>query len=204
MIYRSNLVAPDLRPYFEATTKFEVRPWSMGHEVPSDKEYDPDCCFLTDDEVAILHEAASRTPMQARWVDIGGRTGWTGKHINYGTNAPVECVDPDLHRSEIRRRFQANTGFPMGGWVFGGTAAEYFALCAWHDVNGFIIDGDHDEPHPLNDALGALQHLAETGVIVFHDFWGRPIRQGVEYLMEQGLKCRVYNTPAGMAVCWRG
>lgn len=71
-------------------------------------------------------------------------------------------------------------------------------------IAGFMIDGDHDSPQPLNDARGALAHLADTGVIVFHDFWGKPIRDGVEYLIEQGLKCRVYNTPAGMAVCWRG
>ena len=202
MRYRSNLKAPDLRPHFEATTEWRVRDWSMGHDIPSDKLYEPECGFLSDDEAAILYNVAQ--PGQI-WTDIGSRMAWSTAHIALRTDATVLGVDHAyFKRAILGRALQNGNAADIDAGFSAKTAAEYFAETENMDLDGFMIDGDHDAPQPLNDARGALAHLAETGVIVFHDFWGRPIREGVEYLLEQGLKCRVYNTPAGMAVCWRG
>lgn len=206
MIYRSNLQVPNLEAHFAATTICKPRPWSMGHSVMSDADYDPDCCFLTHDEAAILCACAHAPGQLGKpWVDIGARFGWTSKHINWMTNAEVLCVDPHFNVPAIAQRFRQNSGLPTA-WMRFCTAEKFFESAFVPDkcFGGFMIDGDHDSPQPLNDARGALANLGESGVIVFHDFWGRPIRDAVQYLIDQGMGCRVYATPAGMAVCWRG
>jgi hypothetical protein len=70
--------------------------------------------------------------------------------------------------------------------------------------SGAVVDGDHCSPHPCRDAVNAETHLMDTGVIIFHDFIGRPVQEGVEYLMGEGFNCRVYWTPHMVACCWRG
>src|SRR5712675_1849095 len=105
MRYRSNLTAPDLRPYFSATTEFRVRDWSMGHDIPSDKEFDPECGFLSDDEASILHNVALACP--GDWADIGARTGWSALHIA-AASCSVDAVDPLLSTDGLSDRFEAN------------------------------------------------------------------------------------------------
>jgi hypothetical protein len=205
MIYRSNLSPPQLNGNnFRMVSK--PRLWSLGHDVPSDPLLDPECCFMTHDEVAIVHAWAARLP--GEWVDIGCRLMWTAVHIAQ-TMAFVLAVDPALAHSAFRRRALDNlSGCDASELIhlFPLTAQEFFSGPAqiYRCISGVVIDGNHDQPEPLNDARGALANLAPTGAVLFHDFWGRPIREGVEHLIEAGMKCRVYNTPNGMAVCWRG
>ncbi len=207
MIYRSNLTAPDLSGNFRMISK--PRHWSLGHDVPSDPDFEPECAFMSVDEAAVLEECAMRS--RGQWVDIGSRTGWSSAYIALNGNEVI-AVDsayskdsPVLARAELNIR---ETRAMLGVRWFMGSSAEFFEYCSREHAEGpfagVCVDGNHDSPEPLRDAQNALRNLAPTGVIVFHDFWGRPIREGVEYLMDQGLKCRVYNTPAGMAVCWRG
>jgi len=206
MIYRSNIKAPDLRSQFAATTISKIRPWSMGHEVLSDAICEPDCTFMTDDEAALLYDCARR--LNGEWVDIGSRFGWTSAHIA-AAGAGVICVDPHFSVPELASRFRGNFGvLPRGVRVFDGESIEFFVdlpkLAEPQFFDGICIDGNHDSPEPLNDARNALAHLKETGVIILHDFWGQPVRDAVNFLIDAGLKCRIYNTPNGMAVCWRG
>lgn len=200
MIYQSNLTAPDLAPYFPSLL-VKPRPWSMGHDVPSDAEVEPDCGFLLHDEAAILHACAKRAG--GSWVDIGSRFGWSSHAINCHEVGFIVSIDP-LYKSDDYKLLSRVSLPGVRSSVNAGTSDEFFAVCGEWTFDGFMIDGNHDSPFPLNDAKNAAAHLKETGVIIFHDFWGRPIREGVEYLMDNGFSCRIYNTPNGMAVCWRG
>lgn len=223
MIYRSNLEAPD----FSAAFPFlHVRPMphSFGHSVPSDwadKAIDDPvfglykkCGMLTHDEGAILYNIALRRP--GLWLDVGSHTGWSTVHLGktaigidpmYGVTEFLDRAKSNLRRAE---------GFPVTAWgtFFVDATSRVFFKSArfpaslWHDnlipFSGVMIDGDHSDGEPQHDAIEALKFLANDGVIVFHDFIGRPVREGVQYLMSQGLKSRVYLTPHMMAVCWRG
>ena len=85
------------------------------------------------------------------------------------------------------------------------TSNEYFKKHECGDrFDGYIIDGDHDAPHPLEDAQNSARFANPSCVILFHDFIGRPLRAAVRWLMESGWKCRVYYTPHMVALCWRG
>ena len=201
MIYRSNLEVPDLSPHFKLLVK--PRPWSLGHSIPSDPDYEPDCCFMSHDEAAILYHCALSMP--GDWVDIGARFGWTTAHIAEANPSVVIPIDPILRYAPQRNRFMEN----LEDWDeeiilrFDVDAADAIPMLA-HGISGFCIDGNHDDPEPLRDATAALTMAAEDTCMVFHDFRGRPIRDAVRFLMAQGFKARVYWTPAMMAVCWRG
>lgn len=226
MIYQSNLPQPDLSPYFY-DLDIRVRPWSLGHSVPSDATYEPECCFMTFDEGAILMECARR--IGGDWLDVGARVGWSTAHITMAGVKSVGGIDPCFANEMMLSKFlgqascREHTGPPpkvnCGAYYHRATmhssppipyTFEEVLKAEWNPsfynktlYDGFMIDGNHDSPFPLNDAKNAAAHLKETGVIIFHDFWGRPIREGVEHLMDNGFACRIYNTPNGMAVCWR-
>lgn len=225
MIYRSNLRCPDLSPNFE---HLHVRPMphAFGHSVPSDwadkRADDPqfgiykNCGMWTHDEAAILFQVAKQ--IGGFWLDIGAHTGWTSAHIDAGVklhpdhgkkgfnNAPkVVPVDPMFRVDEFAQRFRNNTGFPFDR-LAAQTSSEYFAV---HDnggdcFDGICVDGDHEPGEPLKDAKNAYRHLEPTAVMLFHDFIGRPVREAVEWVRNQGMKCRVYYTPHMIALCWRG
>lgn len=217
MIYRSNLTCPDLTPYFKHLT-VRPMPHSFGHSVPSDwadkADDDPifgqfkNCGMWTHDEAAILYRvcfAARGSP----WVDIGCHTGWTTAHIGLGVyNGSlcmpfVQAVDPMLELPEFRYRFESNmNGWPRTPWAM---RSDTFFAGDWPSrVRGAVIDGCHEDGQPQRDALNAAKHLADTGVIMFHDGVGRPVREAVEYLQSIGFKTRAYFTPHLVFCCWRG
>lgn len=208
MIYHSNLTAPDLSGNFKLLVK--PRPWSLGHDIPSDPDYEPENCFFSHDEAAILYHCAKaiyNTP-NAGWVDIGCRFGWTTAHIAE-SYCGVYAIDQVLKLQVAQTRFEHNM---RNYWhtilnISHESATESLARMGElkHDkYAGFCIDGNHDSPEPLNDACGCLKISAPDCCMVFHDFRGRPIRDAVRLLMAEGFKSRVYWTPAMMAVCWRG
>lgn len=211
--YLSRPDAYDLRPHFKHL-HWRVMPHSQGHLVASDwadqDETGPyafykNCGLWTRDEASILMDAALKTG--GEWVDIGAHTGWTSKHINWGTNRAVLCVDPMLKEPEFRARWAANTNFP-GDWGFGETAISFFTSEVMYNSSitfrGFCIDGDHELGEPLKDAKHALDYLAPSGTIVFHDGIGRPVREAVTFLLNNGFKARCYFSPHLVFVCWRG
>jgi hypothetical protein len=201
VIYRSNLKAPDLQSYFEQTTICKPRSWSLGHDILSDVKYEPDCGFMSHDEAAILYNVAAR--VGGTWVDLGARLGWTAAHL-IKAGCKVMAVDRELRWQVFQDRFEQNLADFWDGIesVHHETCAEFLSVD--REIDGFVIDADHDPPQPLLDAMGCNRLAKAKAVMVFHDFWGRPIRAAVEFLLGVGYHCRVYNTPAGMAVCWRG
>jgi hypothetical protein len=206
MRYESNLKLP--AALAEALDGFKlanpVYKTLMGHDMPSDPDYDPNCGYWTHDEAAILSAILSDIRFTGKEaVDIGCRFGWTSKIINWNTNAFVACVDPGLQQQKHFERFWVNTGFPAY-WTFAETAASFLRHPRTMKYSIFVIDGNHDEPEPLNDARGALANAAEECVIFLHDFWGRPIQDAAAFLCSVGFNCKVYRTPNGVACCWRG
>lgn len=207
MIYRSNLVCPDLTPCFKLLV--QPRPDSMGHDVPSDPDFERECGFFTHDEAAILHHVALRA--RGNWIDIGARTGWTTAHIALAlpAEALVMAVDPALAEPAFLNRYQENTEWARCTSGKSETIPKssnemnWFHASMRNNFAGVCIDGDHDAPRPLLDAQAALHSfLTYNGVVVMHDFWGEPIQQAVTWLMMQGMAARIYDTPRGVALCY--
>lgn len=209
MIYRSNLRAPDLQPQFKHTV-CRVMPHSQGHDVLSDWADKPEdggfwsqqkqCGFWTHDEAAILYNVALAIP--GVWIDIGGHTGWTAAHL-MAADCRVITVDPEFSRPEFTSRVRDN--FATGKLLFAdSTSSEYFPRVCTGIVNGFVIDGNHDAPHPLQDAAQAWRLVADGGVILCHDARGGPIKDAYRWLAQMhGWKIKLYHTPHGVALGYR-
>jgi hypothetical protein len=202
VIYRSNLKAPNVAQHFRMISG--PMPHSLGHDIPSDPDFDPRCGFMSHDEAAILYNCAKQ--VGGRWIDIGSRFGWTTAHL-IEAKCQVWAVDREYCNPQFKDRAIENLShWPRSSYVLVDVTAQDFLSGGTGGIEGFVIDGDHDDPQPLLDAKGCLR-LANpnpAAVFVFHDFYGKPIRDGVNFLIDQGLKCRIYDTPNGMAVCWRG
>lgn len=200
MKYTSNLTAPDLRPFFKLANPMIQK---MGHDCPSDPDFEPGCTFLTDDEAAILFHIAKAWPK--RWVDIGARFGWSTAHIAAALPDSVAAIDPHFSEASLYGRFCDNLA-DAGDWPvqitpYPWTSEQCFAV--QRHIDAAMIDGNHDAPEPTNDAMRA--HMHGANVLVFHDFAGRPIREAVAKILDfdSHFRARVYWTPNLMAVAWR-
>jgi SAM-dependent methyltransferase len=215
------MTCPDLRPHFKHIVE---RPMAHSFGVPvisdwADKaDDDPvfgvfkQCGFWTMAEAAILYEAARQ--LQGDWLDIGGHTGWTAAHIIAAGNPRVDLLDPMYGNEEFLDRtlqnLRAAFGRDGGGICLSQTSDEFFAFMleggALEDdlCVGIVIDGDHDRPHPLQDAQNAAEFLRPTGVIMLHDAVGGPVQDAVAWLLDNGFQAKVYLTPHVVACCWRG
>ena len=213
MNYRSNLGAPDLRLYFKHIHE-RVEPNSQGHTVISDfadkADNDPifgewkRCWFWSLDEAAILYHCAKQ--IGGRFVDIGAHTGWTAA-VLASAGCSVVAVDPLLRYSAALMRFEQNTEHCMNSidQVHHKIAAEYFAWLGERvNFDGFVIDGNHSTPCPLDDAQNSAAHLNHRGIVLLHDYRGEPIKESYRWLLANGFQGRTYTTPNGVAVCWRG
>lgn len=211
MNYRSNLEAPDLRPYFKHIHE-RVEPNSQGHTVISDfaDKADDDpvfgvhkrCWFWTLDEAAILYNCAKQFAPQTS-LDIGSHTGWTAAHLSKA-GLWVMCVDPMLSDEEFfHRTFQNLSELNIATGMYAGTSDEFFKLNTqrWSVV---CIDGNHSSPCPLEDSKNASKCLVSRGIILLHDYRGEPIKEAYRWLLANGFQGRTYTTPNGVAVCWRG
>ena len=178
----------------------------MGHDAPSDPELEPDCGYFTHDELAILYATLTGWRMQRKTtVEIGARFGWTAKCIHLATHGAVICIDPVLkYGTPERARFIENLKGTEGSVLVCAKISREFFEGKNRSYSAFLIDGNHDTPEPWNDAVGCLKLALPDAVIVFHDMWGKPIQDAVEFLVESGFRSKLYCTPNGMAVCWRG
>lgn len=232
MIYRSNITAPDLQPYFKHVT-CRPMPHSMGHDVLSDfADYPADhpvfglyknCGFWTHDEAAILYRVAQDFPRV--WLDIGAHTGWTMAHL-HAAGCEMIGLEPMAREGEFAQRIVSNLQelcsnrsyearlehadgtveniMIQGPLISIRRSEEWFSQPSDTLVySGVVIDGDHDDPWPLHDAEQSLKRLANPGVILLHDASGKPVQKAVDYLIGQGLRCKIYKTPHIVACCWR-
>lgn len=210
MNYRSNLEAPDLRPYFKHLHE-RVEPNSQGHTVISDfaDKADDDpvfgvhkrCWFWTLDEAAILYNCARKRAGLA--LDIGSHTGWSTFYLNEAA-LDVCSVDPMYSNGKFFRRARRDNLKHVGDEVtlFAMTADEFFESGSYmFDV--VVIDGNHSSPCPLNDAKNSTRSLSRDGIILLHDYRGEPIKEAYRWMLANGFQGRTYTTPNGVAVCWR-
>lgn len=180
-----------------------------GDVVLGDREISTHCGFISFREAEILRVTAEK--YRGHWLEIGSHVGWSAAHIASVGNF-VMAVDPEFARdTPIRERAAANwerAGAMDHIAMVGLTAAEFFAALGGGSVprpgfNGVFIDGNHDAPEPLNDAINAAAALVEHGAIVMHDCLGQPVKDAVNWLGRNGFAVTIHETMQGLAVCER-
>jgi predicted O-methyltransferase YrrM len=160
------------------------------------------CGFFTHDEAAILYNIA-RQVGGGSWLDIGGLTGWTAAHLSKA-GCSVTSVDPMYTNLDFLTRTTDNlreAGCAVG--LVGCTSNLFFADDP-DRFDGIGIDGDHESPRPLQDAINAAERTTPDGVIVLHDMIFPGPQEAWMYLNNKGWKTHGYKTPHRLTVCWRG
>ena len=186
-------------------------PYSMGVPIGSDWQDKPaddpvfglytTCGFWTENEVELLSEIAEQ--FRGSWLEIGAHTGWCTEDIAFLSE--VVAIEPMFSIFEWYQRFFDNIHPDLRRNVmpWAGRSDQYFAIHGGK-FDGCLIDGDHEAPHPLNDAIACYERLNERGVIILHDFRGGSIWDAAKYLVDQGMNWRVYPSVNMVFVAWRG
>lgn len=109
-----------------------------------------------------------------RWLEIGSFEGrsarWTIDNL-LGAGGEITCVDVWRH-AEIEKNFDAN----VGGEVTKITArSDEFLRADESTYHGVYIDGSHDAPDVISDAVLAWPRLLVGGVMILDDVrWRHP------------------------------
>jgi len=195
---------------------FRTMPYSIGVEIGSDWQDKPEgdpvfglyrdgCGFWTKGEIALLESIVKQ--FGGRWLEIGAHTGWCTYFISKWAEFVIS-IEPMFSLPEWYQRFYDNTiDHARRVMPWAGRSDEYLKVwdgAGGRTFDGCVIDGDHCDVNPLNDAIGCFARLNERGVILLHDFRGPDIWDAGKYLADQGLQWRVYPSVHMIFIAWRG
>jgi predicted O-methyltransferase YrrM len=164
--------------------------------------------LLNRDEAHLLHNTALQFRGR-RALEIGCFLGWSTCHLGLA-GVDVDAIDPWLARAEflaeVARSLQA-AGVDRHVRLHTGHSpakVHELAASAGRGWSLFFIDGDHEAPAPLRDAMACAAHAEPDALILFHDLAAPAVAQGLDYLRDQGWQTRVYHTMQVMGAAWRG
>jgi Methyltransferase domain len=187
-------------------------PWPyLRREIPHnwyvDRRY-PTIGFLSRDEAHLLYNLALRLKGR-RALEIGCWMGWSACHMALA-GVLLDVVDPLLGKQEF---YESVTNSLRAAGVFnsvnliGGASPqkiEELAAGSRRKWSLIFVDGNHDAPGPVEDAM-ASERLAEAdAAIVFHDLVSPDVTQGLDYLKCRGWNTLIYQTMQIMGIAWRG
>lgn len=187
-------------------------PWhylrrDMPHNWYVDQRH-PTVGFLSRDEAHILYNIA-RQFHGKRALEIGCWVGWSACHLALG-GVILDVIDPLLERPEFYETVQAS--LTTAGVCDRVTLVPGYSPEAVHDLaksaqqrwSLIFIDGNHEAPGPLADAIACAQYAEPDAMIVFHDLAAPDVSAGLAYFQQQGWQIRIYQTMQIMGVAWRG
>lgn len=187
----------------------------LRREIPHnwyvDRRY-PYIGFLSRDEAHILYNTALKFKGK-RALEIGCWMGWSACHIALaGVN--LEIIDPLLARSPNQESVISSleTAAKTYGTfqevkVFAGYSPQKVDELAQQQQRKWsliFIDGNHEAPFPLNDAIVCEKYAEADVMILFHDLSSPEVSQGLDYLRDRGWQTMIYQTMQIMGVAWRG
>lgn len=183
----------------------------LRREIPHNWYVDrriPTVGFLSRDEAHILYNTALRFQGK-RCLEIGCWFGWSTCHLALA-GVELDVIDPILEKPEfyesIAKSLEEAGVLDSVNLVGGSSPQKVWELATklqrkWSLI---FIDGNHEAPGPLNDAIVCEQLAAEDALILFHDLNSPDVAQGLDYLKKQGWNTLIYQTMQIMGVAWRG
>jgi predicted O-methyltransferase YrrM len=167
----------------------------------------PEIDLLNRDEAHILYNTALRF-VGVNALDIGCSMGWSACHMA-AAGVTLDVVDPLLgvdwiHRTVtesltglgVLRRVRLCAG-PSPDTVDAlGNAGQRWSL--------MFIDGDHQFPAPVRDAVACERWATADAAILLRHVNLPAIAEALYFLRDRGWKSRIYKTAQIMAVAWRG
>jgi predicted O-linked N-acetylglucosamine transferase (SPINDLY family)/cephalosporin hydroxylase/glycosyltransferase involved in cell wall biosynthesis len=164
--------------------------------------------FLSRDEAHILYNTALQFSGK-KALEIGCWLGWSACHLAIA-GVKLDVIDPLLSRTEFYQSVQQS--LTAAGVIqkvnlipgYSPQKVEEVATTIQQKWSLIFIDGNHDAPGPLQDAIICEKLAAEDAIILFHDLASPDVAQGLAYFKQKGWKTLIYQTMQIMGVAWRG
>jgi glycosyltransferase involved in cell wall biosynthesis/predicted O-methyltransferase YrrM len=187
-------------------------PWPyLRREVPHTWYVDrrrPTIGFLSRDEAHVLYNTALRF-RGLRALEVGCFLGWSTCHLALA-GVDLDVIDPGLSHAGIYQevtRSLVTAGVREAVRLHPGKSpgrVRELAASAGRGWSLFFIDGDHEAPAPLYDAVACAACAEPDALVLFHDLAAPAVAQGLDYLRGQGWQTAVYQTMQVMGAAWRG
>jgi hypothetical protein len=183
----------------------------MRREIPHNWYCDlrrPYIGFLTRDEAHLLYNSALQFRGK-RALEIGCWMGWSACHLGLA-GLRLDVIDPVLADPEFYADIAASLGSAgLSDSVrlhLGCSPAlvQQLATEIAEPWSFIFIDGDHEFPAPLMDAIACEPFAAADAMIMFHDLNSPNVTQGLDYLKLRGWNTLIYQTMQIVGVAWRG
>ncbi|MFB2898137.1 TylF/MycF/NovP-related O-methyltransferase [Aerosakkonemataceae cyanobacterium BLCC-F50] len=164
--------------------------------------------FVSRDEAHILYNTALKFPGK-KALEIGCWLGWSACHLALA-GVTLDIIDPILMNEEIYESVVSSlTAAKVIDSVklikgFSPLAVEELVNQSPRKWSLIFIDGDHETPAPLLDAIVCEQFAEADAIILFHDLTSPDVTQGLDYLKQRGWNTMIYQTMQIMGVAWRG
>ena len=180
---------------------------TIGHNWYRDKRV-AGVAFVNRDEAHILYNTALLFQGQPA-LEIGCFFGWSACHLALG-GVLLDVVDPILAKPDVLasvRNSLAGAGVLASVRLIPAASPGAVAALAtstprrWSLV---FIDGNHDFPGPVADAVASERFCARDAMVLFHDLMAPAVAEALFFLKDRGWKARLFHTSQIMGVAWRG
>lgn len=164
--------------------------------------------FLSRDEAHILYNTALQFSGK-RALEIGCWMGWSACHLALA-GVELDVVDPLLERSQfyqsVSQSLEAVGVIDRVNLVPGYSPqrVEELAQQEQRIWSLIFIDGNHESPGPLEDAIACEPYAATDAAILFHDLASPDVAEGLDYFKQRGWHTLIYQTMQIMGIAWRG
>jgi predicted O-methyltransferase YrrM len=164
--------------------------------------------FLNRDEAHILYNTALQFRGRPA-LEIGCWLGWSTCHLALA-GVQLDVIDPVLERGDFRASVAAAldaAGVRQAVNLVGGLSPQTVQELAGQRHSKwslFFIDGNHDAPHPLRDAMACEACAAPDALVLFHDLASPDVANALDHLQANGWHTRLYHTAQIMGAAWRG
>ena len=164
--------------------------------------------FLSRDEANLLYNIALQFKGK-KALEIGCWMGWSACHLALA-GLELDVIDPllanETHYENVKNSLVSAGVFSQINLVAGYSPEKVEELA---HKNGqkwslIFIDGNHDAPGPLNDAITCEKFAEDDALIIFHDLASPDVAQGLDYFQQKGWNTLVYQTMQIMGIAWRG
>jgi len=197
-----NMIAGDTR-----TSGWPYLRRNIPHNWYVDKR-EPGVGFLSRDEAHIVYNTALKFKGK-KALEIGCWLGWSACHLALA-GVELDVIDPLLARTEFYE--SVSSSLRTAGAIdavnliagYSPQKVEELAAQFQRKWSLIFIDGNHEAPGPLNDAIICEQFAEADALILFHDLNSPDVAQGLDYFKQKGWQTMVYQTMQIMGVAWRG
>jgi len=185
-------------PYLRRTGKHN---WYVDSRVPT-------VGFVSRDEAHILYNCAlAFAGMPA--LEIGCWLGWSACHLLLA-GVTLDVIDPVVENEGFRESIFSSLNPACTRErclrLIAGKSPERVHQLAEQGTRWSLvyIDGEHEFPGPVNDAVAVERYCATDALVLFHDLLSPHVAEGLRYLKDRGWHTKIFHTMQIMGAAWRG